>query len=158
MAHAGTTSSSSGQIGLWKALLAAVVIAAIGIGMVIAVPLITSGRATTAPALDNSYNQIETLRGATTLSGVDKSNAAFLNAAAARARAMSGVPADTSYDLLETLRAQRVPFELSVAPGTRLDATSVDRKYQEIQRQARATSFDRKYQELQRRAGNGQLP
>ncbi len=41
MAHAGTTSTSSGQTGLWKALLAAVVIAAIGIGMVLAVPFIT---------------------------------------------------------------------------------------------------------------------
>jgi hypothetical protein len=158
MAHAGTTSTSSGQLGLWKGLLAAVVIAAIGIGMVLAVPFITSGRATTAPAVDNSYNQIEAQRGAATLSGVDKSNAAFLNAAAAKARAMSGVPADTSYDLLENLRAQRLPLELSVAPGTRLDATSVDRKYQEIQRRAGATSFERKYQELQRRAGHGQLP
>ena len=159
MAHAGTTSTSSGQIGLWKALLAAIVIAAIGIGMVLAVPLITGGRATTAPAVDRSFDQIETQRGATTLLGVDKSNAAFLNAAAAKARAMSGVPADTSYDLLENLRAQRgVPFDFSVAPGTRLDATSVDRKYQEIQRRAGATSFDRKYQELQRRAGHGMLP
>ena len=55
----------------------------------------------------------------------------------AKARAMSGVPADTSYDLLENLRAQRgVSFDLSMAPGTRLDATSVDRKYQELQRLA----------------------
>jgi hypothetical protein len=158
MAHAGTTSTSSGQIGLWKALLAAVVIAAIGIGMVLAVPFITSSRATTAPAVDRSFDQIETQRGAATLSGVDTSNAAFLNAAAAKARAMSGVPADTSYDLLENLRAQRAPLVFSVAPGTRLDATSVDRKYQELQRRAGATSFDRKYQELQRAAGHGMLP
>jgi hypothetical protein len=70
MAHAGTTSTSSGQTGLWKALLAAVIIAAIGIGMVLAVPFITGGRAASAPALDNSYNQIETQRGVTTLPGV----------------------------------------------------------------------------------------
>ena len=159
MAHAGTTSTSSGQIGLWKALLAAVVIAAIGIGMVLAVPLITSGRATTAPAVDRSFDQIETQRGATTLLGVDQSNAAFMNAAAGKARAMSGVPADTSYDLLENLRVQRgVTFDVSVVPGTRLDATSVDRKYQEIQSRAGATSFDTKIQELQRRAGHGMLP
>ena len=159
MAHAGTTSTSSGQIGLWKALLAAVVIAAIGIGMVLAVPLITSGPATTAPAVDRSFDQIETQRGATTLLGVDQSNAAFMNAAAAKARAMSGVPADTSYDLLENLRVQRgVTFDVSVAPGTRLDATSVDRKYQEIQSRAGATSFDTKIQELHRRAGHGMLP
>jgi hypothetical protein len=125
--------------------------------MVLAVPFITSSRATTAPAVDRSFDQIETQRGAATLSGVDQSNAAFLNAAAAKARAMSGVPADTSYDLLENLRAQRgVTF--SVAPGTRLDATSVDRKYQEIQSRAGATSVDRKIQELQRAAGHGMLP
>jgi hypothetical protein len=157
MAHAGTTSTSSGQIGLWKALLAAVVIAAIGIGMVLAVPFITSSRATTAPAVDRSFDQIETQRGATTLAGVDQSNAVFLNAAAAKARAMSGVPADTSYDLLENLRAQRGLSFVS-APGARLDATSVDRKYQELQRRAGATAFERKYQELQRAAGNGMLP
>jgi hypothetical protein len=111
MAHAGTTSTSTGQLGLWKALLAAVVIAAIALATVIAVPLIT-GRATTAPAVDRGYDQIETQRGAATLSGVsvdtsctsvenlraqsgvtvDTGNAVE-KAAAAKARAMSGVPA-----------------------------------------------------------------
>jgi hypothetical protein len=119
MAHAGTTSTSSGQLGLWKALLAAVVIAAIGIGIVLAVPFITGGRAITAPAADRGYDQIEAQRGATTLSGasvdtsytsvenlraqsgvtVDTSNA-VQKAAAAKARAMSGVPAidPTTFD------------------------------------------------------------
>jgi hypothetical protein len=111
MAHAGTTSTSTGQLGLWKALLAAVVIAAIALATVIAVPLIT-GRATTAPAVDRGYDQIEAQRGAATLSGVsvdtsytsvenlraqsgvtfDTGNA-IEKAAAAKARAMSGVPA-----------------------------------------------------------------
>ena len=140
MAHAGTSTGLAGQpagSSSWNGLFSAIVILAIGVGMVLAVPLITGGRATTAPAVDRSFDQIETQRGAKTLLGVDKSNAAFLNAAAAKARAMSGVPADTSYDLLENLRAQRgVPFDFSVAPGTRLDATSVDRKYQEIQSHA----------------------
>ena len=120
MAHAGTTSTSSGQIGLWKALLAAVVIAAIGIGMVLAVPFIASSRATTAPAVDRSFDQIETQRGATTLAGVNQSNAVFLNAAAAKARAMSGVPADNSYSAAEKARG-------GAFSGTTIDPSTFDR-------------------------------
>ena len=94
MAHAGTTSTASGQTGLWKALLAAVVIAAIGIGMVLAVPVIT-GRAASAPAVDNSYNQIEAQRGTFSLSGaaVDMSYSA---AEKARGGAFSGTTIDPS--------------------------------------------------------------
>ena len=104
MAHAGTTSTSSGQIGLWKALLAVVVIAAIGTGMVIAVPFLTASRATTAPAVDSSYNQIEAQRGAMSLSGVAPDNS--LDAAVRAAAAKGAVSVDTSYNSIENLRAQ----------------------------------------------------
>ena len=97
MAHAGTTSTSSGQTGLWKALLAAVVIAAIGIGMVLAVPFITGGKAASAPAVDNSYNQIEAQRGATSCRRLPNADV-LAKAAAAKARAMSGVTPDNSLD------------------------------------------------------------
>ena len=74
MAHAGTPTDLARQPAAsgstWKSLLSLIVILAIGIGMVIAVPLITGGKATTAPAVDRGYDQIETQRGATTLSGV----------------------------------------------------------------------------------------
>jgi len=98
MAHAGTTSTSTGQTGLWKALLAAVIIAAIGIGMVLAVPYVTGGRALNAPAVDNSYNQIEAQRGTFSLTGVAPDNS--LNAAEkARGGAFSGTTIDPStYD------------------------------------------------------------
>jgi hypothetical protein len=135
MAYAGNPTGLAQQAGAsrpWKTALAAIAVLAIGLALVIAVMFINS-RAV-APATDRGFDQIEAQRGAAALPGADKSSTAFLNAAAAKARAMSGVPADTSYDLLENLRAQRgVSFDLSVAPGTRLDATSVDRKYQEIQ-------------------------
>jgi hypothetical protein len=139
MAHAGTTSTSSGQIGLWKALLAAVVIAAIGIALVIAVPLLAGAKTTTAPAVDNAYTQIEAQRGATNLSAVSADTLA--KAAAAKARAMSGVApdnsldaavragsagtVDNSYNDIESLRAQRgVPSDFSVAP---IDPSTFDR-------------------------------
>lgn len=118
MAHAGTTSTSSGQIGLWKALLAAVVIAAIGVGMVLAVPFIT-GRAASAPAVDNSYNLIEAQRGAA-LSGATVDSDAIAKAAAAKARAMSGVPADTTYNAAEKARS-------GAFSGTTIDPSTFDR-------------------------------
>jgi hypothetical protein len=147
MAHAGTTTDLAGQPAAsrstWKFLLSLVVILAIGIGMVIAVPLLAGAKTTTAPAVD-SYTQIETQRGATTLSAVSADTLA--KAAAAKARAMSGVAADnsldaavraaaagavsvdTSYDAIENLRAQRgVPSDFSVAPGTKIDPSTFDR-------------------------------
>jgi hypothetical protein len=104
MAHAGTTSTSSGQTGLWKALLTAVVIAAIGIGMVLAVPYITGGKAASAPAVDNSYNQIEAQRGTISLWGVAPDNS--LDAAVRAAAAKGAVSAGTSHNAVENLRAQ----------------------------------------------------
>ena len=119
MAHAGTTSTASGQTGLWKALLAAVVIAAIGIGMVLAVPFITGGRAASAP-VDNSYNLVEAQRGAAALSGVSVDTDALAKAAAAKAQAMSGVPADASYNAAEKARG-------GAFSGTTIDPSTFDR-------------------------------
>jgi hypothetical protein len=95
-----------------------------------------------APATDRGFDQIEAQRGAAVLP-TGMSPAAFLNAAAAKARAMSGVSADnsldaavraaaagtadTSYDAVENARSA------ALLNGSRLDATSVDRKYHEIQ-------------------------
>lgn len=132
MAHAGTptdlakqpaTSSSSGQVGPWKALLTAIIILAIGLVMAMAVSFIAANRAIGVPAVDRSYDQIETQRGATTLSGVsvDRNLDQVEKAAAAKARAMSGVPVDTSYDAVENARGA-APLS-----GTTIDPTTFDR-------------------------------
>ena len=137
MAHAGTTSTASGQTGLWKALLAAVVIAAIGIGMVLAVSFI-AGKAASAPAVDNSYNQIETQRGVRILTGVSaNSNLDVLaKAAAAKARAMSGVAPDNSLDAaVRAAAAGTVDTSYNAAEkarsgafsGTTIDPSTFDR-------------------------------
>jgi hypothetical protein len=51
MAHTDTTTTSSGQTGLWKAMLIAIVIVAIGVGMVLAISFATSSRPSSAPTL-----------------------------------------------------------------------------------------------------------
>ena len=129
MAYAGTPTGLAQQAGAsrpWKTALAAIAALAIGLALVIAVMFVNSR--VVAPAADRGYDQIEAQRGAAALPGGTSSNAIEL-AAAAKARAMSGVPAvvDKSYDSVESARG--------IAPlnGTRLDATSLDRKYQEIQ-------------------------
>ena len=158
MAHAGTPTGLAQQpaASSWKPFLSLIVILAIGVGLVIAVPLIAGGRAATAPAVDRSYDQIESARGAATLSGVSvdtsytsvenlraqsgvtvNTDNAVLKAAAAKAQAMSGVAAGTAAQ-----SARQFDPMVPAATGTKLDATS----------------FDRKYQELQFRAGNGMLP
>lgn len=146
MAHAGTTTGLAGQPAAagsnWKSFLSLIVILAIGIGMLIAVPLLAGAKTTTVPAVDNAYTQIEAQRGATNLSAVSADTLA--KAAAAKARAMSGVApdnsldaavraaaakaalsVDSSYDDIENLRAQRgVPSDFSVAP---IDPSTFDR-------------------------------
>jgi hypothetical protein len=126
MAHAGTPTDLAKQpatsSSLWKPLLTAIVILAIGFGMAMATSFIIGNRSTNLP-VDRSYDQIETQRGATTLSGVAvDTNNAVEKAAAAKARAMSGVPAvvDKSYDAVENARG--------VAPlsGTTIDPTTFD--------------------------------
>jgi hypothetical protein len=120
MAYAGTPTGLARQAGAsrpWKTLLAAIAVLAIGLALVIAVMFI--GSKAVAPTVDRGFDQIEAQRGAAALSGaartyvsedkpaaVGTSSAAFLNAAAAKARAMSGVPAvvDKSYGTVENLR------------------------------------------------------
>ena len=98
MAYAGTPTGLAQQAGAsrpWKTALAAIAVLAIGLALVIAVLFINS-RAV-APATDRGFDQIEAQRGAAVLP-TGMSPAAFLNAAAAKARAMSGVSADNSLD------------------------------------------------------------
>ena len=119
MAYAGTPTGLAQQAGAsrpWKTALAAIAVLAIGLALVIAVMFINSQAV--APATDRALDQIEAQRGAAALPGAAKtfvsedkpavgtSSAAFLNAAAAKARAMSGVPAlvDKSYGTVENLR------------------------------------------------------
>lgn len=94
MAHAGTPgdlatrpaiSAPGGNKGLWQALLAVVVTAAI----VMATAFIITSKATVgSPAADRSYDQVETLRGGATFA------------------AASG---DRSYDAIEQMRGA-IPF------------------------------------------------
>lgn len=141
MAYAGTPTGLAQQSATrpWKTLLTAIAVLAIGLALVIAIMFI--GSRAVAPTVDRGYDQIEAQRGATTLSGASvkstrfaiddarglapvagSSSDAVTKAAAAKAQAMSGVPAvvDKSYDAVESARG--------VAPlsGTKLDATSID--------------------------------
>jgi hypothetical protein len=158
MAYAGTPTGLTQQAGAsrpWKTALAAIAVLAIGLAVVIAVMFVNSR--VVAPTNDRSYDQIEAQRGAlpaaamkhayvaqdslrglppvTPFASEDKpavgtSSAAFLNAAAAKARAMSGVSADTSLDA--TVRAAAAKAALSAASG-------VDKGYGNVQN-ARGTS------------------
>jgi hypothetical protein len=141
MAYAGTPTGLAQQAGAsrpWKTLLAAIAVLAIGLALVIAV-MFTASRAV-APVLGRSDAQIEAQRDATILSAaavnhtyvsedkprglapaVGTSSPAFLNAAAAKARAMSGVAADNSLDA--AVRAAAAKAALS---GTTFDASQVD--------------------------------
>jgi hypothetical protein len=124
-----------------------IVILAIGIGMVIAVPLLAGAKTTTAPAVDRGYDQIETQRGATTLSAVSADTLA--KAAAAKARAMSGVAPDNSLDA--AVRA-------AAAKG----AVSVDTSYNAAEK-ARSgafsgTTIDPSTFDRTPRGAHGQLP
>jgi hypothetical protein len=122
MAHAGTTTGLAGQPAAgstWKSFLSLIVILAIGIGMLIAVPLLAGAKTTTVPAVDNAYTQIEAQRGATNLSAVSADTLA--KAAAAKARAMSGVAPDNSLDA--AVRAAAAKAALSVDSAVSVDTT-----------------------------------
>jgi hypothetical protein len=160
MAHAGTPTDLAKQPAtsnsLWKPLLTAIVILAIGITLAMAASFLS--RASSVPAVDRGYDAIEKARGATNLSGVTVDNFAVQNAAAAKARAMSGVPADTSYNAVEKARGDFWVLS-GVAVDTSYDAVENARGVAPLSgSQPDETSFDRKYQELQQRAGRGQLP
>jgi hypothetical protein len=137
MAYAGTPTGLAQQAGAsrpWKTVLAAIAVLAIGLALVIAVMFINS-RAV-APATGRNDAQVEAQRDATLLSAaavghttfvsedkpaVGTSSAAFLNAAAAKARAMSGVAADNTLDA--AVRGAAAKAALS---GTTFDASQVD--------------------------------
>jgi len=142
MAYAGTPTGLAQKAGTsqpWKSLLAAVTVLAIGFALVIAVMFVGSRAA--APATDRGFDQIEAQRGAAALSATTSN--AVEKAAAAKGRAMSGVPAavekpyqvderprgavDNSYNLVENARGA------ALRTGSALDATTLDRIYQEIQ-------------------------
>jgi hypothetical protein len=117
MAHVGTPIGLADQPAtsnpFGKLLLNAIVILAIGSAL--AVGALFLSRATTSPAIDRGYDQIEAQRGSTTLSGVTIGTSnAVEKAAAAKARAMSGVAADTSYDAAEKARAGAIVSGTSV--------------------------------------------
>ena len=114
MAHAANPTGLAHQTGTsqpWKTALATIAVVAIGFALVIAVMFI--GSRALAPATGRDDSVIEAQRDATLLSGA----------------AAAGVPAviDESYNTSEGVRG------LAPVSDTRLDATSVDRKYQEIQ-------------------------
>jgi hypothetical protein len=157
MAFAGTPTGLAQQAGTshpWKALLAAIAVLAVGLAMVIAVLFVNSQAI--APAVDTSYNQIEAQRGARTFgaAAVDRSQDqieaqrgaaavdanAVEEAAAAKARAMSGVAAPLKvYQLDERPRGSISHSVVKNGRGARLrtgsalDATTLDRIYEEIQ-------------------------
>jgi hypothetical protein len=104
MAYAGTPTGLAQHAGAsspWKTLLAAIAVLAIGLALVIAIMFI--GSRTVAPAVDRVFDQIEAQRGAAALGAGSRTFVsedkpvnlapAIENAAAAKARAMSGVPA-----------------------------------------------------------------
>ena len=135
MAHAGTPTGLAQQAGAaqpWKTVLAAIAVLAIGLALVIAVMFVNS-RAV-APATGRDDGMIEAQRDATLMSGANSKifvsgTSANGTEGAAAAAARAGVPAviDESYNTSGGVRG------LAPAPATKLDATSVDRKYQEIQ-------------------------
>ena len=75
MAHAGTATDLAKQPatstinGLWQALLAVIVILAIGVGMVFVGTNVASSTGVAAPAVDHRLDAIESQRGAAALSG-----------------------------------------------------------------------------------------
>jgi hypothetical protein len=154
MAHAGTPTDLAKQparsSGLWKPLLTSIVILAIGFGLAMTTSFIITNQATSGSAVDRSYDQIETQRGAWALSAVtgntsydvlqkaaaDKARAmsgvavgtgATEKAAADKARAMSGVAVDTSYEEIEARRGQ--------------SGVTVDTSYNEIEARRGATNL-----------------
>ena len=127
MAHAANPTGLAKQAGTslsWKTLLATIAVVAIGLALVIAVMFI--GSRAVAPATGRDDAQIEAQRDATLLSGT--SSKIFVSEDKPQHLAPAA-PAviDESYNTSEGVRGV-VPLT-----STRVDATSVDRKYQEIQ-------------------------
>ena len=124
MAHAGTPTGLAQQAGTsqpWKTVLAAIAVLAIGLALVIAVMFINS-RAV-APATGRDDGLIEAQRDATLLSGTNSK----IFVSEDKSQLLAPTVIDESYNTSEGVRGV-VPLT-----STRVDATSVDRKYQEIQ-------------------------
>ena len=125
MAHAGTQTDLAKQpaasSGLWKPFLTAVVILAIGVALAMATSFIITNRAASGPAADaKAHNAIQKARGAWAQSGVTADTAAIEKAAAAKAQAMSGVAADTSYNSVENLRVlSYIAVDAAIAKAAR---------------------------------------
>lgn len=150
MAYAGTPTGLAQQAGAsrpWKTALAAIAVLAIGLALVIAVMFVNSR--VVAPATGRDDGQIEAQRdatlsaaalGHTTFVSEDKPAnlaPAIANAAAAKARAMSGVPADNSLDAAVTAAAAKAALSgvpavdkyargVSVLTGTTFDPSQID--------------------------------
>ena len=151
MAYAGTPTGLAQQAGAsrpWKTALAAIAVLAIGLALVIAVLFINS-RAV-APATDRGFDQIEAQRGALPAAALKHAYVAqdslrglppvmsfasedkpalapaVLNAAAAKGRAMSGVPAVGGTSPYGT--------EGAAAAAARAGATTVDNSYNAIEK------------------------
>ena len=153
MAHAGTpsdlatrpaVSAPGGRTGMWQALLVVLVTAAI----VMTTAFIIASKATTAPAADRSYDQIETLRG-----GANFSAAAGDHSYDSIEQIRGTVPfVDPASDDFQTLRGTMrggalltspiVDQNLNVkdpgtlrrtAPRTAAGGTTVDHRYDDIQ-------------------------
>ena len=157
MAYAGTPTGLAQQAGAsrpWKTALAAIAVLAIGLALVIAVMFVNSR--VVAPATGRDDGQIEAQRDATLSAGatsnavekaaaakaramsgvpgvVNLTSTAVEKAAAARARAMSGVPAVGGTSAAGTEGAAAAKARATQLNGNRLDATSVDRKYHVLQ-------------------------
>lgn len=111
MTQADTTTGPAGQASrsTWKSFLSLIVILAIGIGILIAVPLLAGAKTTTAPAVENA-------RGAAPLSGVSVDT--LEKAAAAKARAMSGVAVGNSYNVSEDGHGAAPLSGVTIDPST----------------------------------------
>ena len=151
MAYAGTPTGLAQQAGTsqpWKTVLGAIAILAIGLALVIAIMFI--GSRTVAPAVDRVFDQIEAQRGAAVLSGAAASSTwvaedsarglapvaattptALEKAAAAKARAMSGVAAASSTSGTEGAAA---------AKARAMSGVAVDNSYGQVEN-ARGTAL-----------------
>jgi hypothetical protein len=110
MAHMGTSVGLAKQpaTGFGRALLIAIVVLAIGVGLVAATSfLAAANRGVGVPTADHSYDQIENLRGAATFSAAG----------------------DRSYDQIETHRTGTAAFRLpqSALPASARDYQSASR-------------------------------
>jgi hypothetical protein len=148
MAYAGipTGMAKPATTNPWfKPVLTAVALLALACALALAASFVVSRQA--APVADHSYDQIEAQRGATSLSAVTAHLEAIEKAAEAKARAMSGVPADTSYEAVENLRANF---------GVTVDTAAIEKAAAAKARAMSGVPVDTSYDAIEKiRAGSG---